>query len=68
MPSYDYNLFVHIHGSVETDEEIENANDLVDFIFSSGVEGECEVLDASINPPIYASVGYIERTDKEEED
>ena len=49
-------------------EEIENANDLVDFIFSSGVEGECEVLDASTNPPIYASVGYIERTDKEEED
>ena len=66
MPTYDFDVFVHICGTVDTDEEIESEDDLVDFIFPDGYEGE--IWGISTTPPRFSRDGYLTRTDDEEGD
>lgn len=64
MPTYEFDVYVHIHGEVEADDDIETPDGLEDFIFPDGYEGE--ILDIS-KTARFGSEGYLRRIDDGED-
>lgn len=62
-----YDVYVHIRGAVEMDEELQCDLALLDYIFPDGWEGE---IDDITTCPHYPTEGYIKIThlDEDEED
>jgi hypothetical protein len=59
-----YDVYVHIRGAVEMEEELQYDGDLLDYIFPDGWEGE---IDDITTCPHYPTEGYIEITNLDED-
>ena len=62
-PEYEFDLYVHIRGTVEADSGDELA--LLDAIMPDGCEGE--IMGVTTNPQFYTN-GYIKMVRDDEED
>lgn len=65
MKTVDFDVYVHIAGSVEVEETPDTPDDLLDAIFPDGWEGE--VMDVTTKPHFYPD-GYMEVQGEDEDE
>ncbi len=65
MKKVEFDLYIHIVGEYETDEEISSPNDLTDAIFDE--EADFEIYDIT-DDVRFASNGYFKVEEIEDED